>query len=190
MNHKGSSYDTATTLSIMKKKLTVGTLSFAAILLISSIIIGRSAIGNLLSGNVHFSEDNIGHVLKMKDGQNYTIFSWLKVDGKAGNPANFAVFKVRFKFKNLSNQANKRLSIIPAPFLIGIKGFQEKIWTINESTNDFQGIYQWSSKEMAIRYPDTFIFKLMTKRAAPGTVSYEIIPNTDLTYYVAANRIN
>ena len=50
----------------MKKKLTVGILSFAAILLMSCIIFGRSAIGNLLSGNVHFPEDNIGHVLQMK----------------------------------------------------------------------------------------------------------------------------
>ena len=168
----------------MKNKLTVGILSFAAILLMSCIILGRSAIGNLLSGNVHFPEDNIGHVLQMKDGQNYKIFRWLKVDYKAGNTENSAVFKVRFKFKNLSTQANKRLSIIPVPFLMGMKGFQEKIWTINKSTNDFQGIYQWSSKEMAMRYPDTFIFKLMTKRAVPGTISYEIMPNTDLAEYI------
>ena len=108
----------------------------------------------------------------------------MKVDYKAVNPENSAVFKVRFKFKNLSTQANKRLSIIPVPFLMGMKGFQEKIWTINKSTNDFQGIYQWSSKEAAMRYPDTFIFKLMTKRAAPGTISYEIMPNTDLAEYI------
>jgi hypothetical protein len=56
-----------------------------------------------------------------------------------------AVFKVKFKFKNLSTGVNKRLSIIPAPFLMGMKGFCEKNWTINESTNYFQGIYQWSS---------------------------------------------
>jgi hypothetical protein len=68
---------------------------------------------------------------------------------------------------------------------MGMKGFQEKIWTINKSTNDFQGIYQWSSKEAAMRYPDTFIFKLMTKRAAPGTISYEIMPNTDLVEYIS-----
>ena len=73
----------------MKKKLTVGVLSFSAIILISFVIIGRSAIGNLLSGSVHFPIDNIGHVLKMKDGQNYTIFRWLKVDGNAGSPKNW-----------------------------------------------------------------------------------------------------
>lgn len=174
----------------MEMKLTGGIVSFIAILLISCVIIWRSPIGNLLKGHVHFPDENVGDVLKMKDGGNFTVFRRLKVDGEYEDHDNIAVFKVRFKFKSLSTQANKRLSIIPVPFLIGMKGFREKIWTINESTNDFQGIYQWSSKEMAARYPETFIFKLMTKRAAPGTVSYEIIPNTDLTYYVAANRIN
>jgi hypothetical protein len=122
----------------------------------------------------------------MEDGQEFTVFRRLKVDDQGYNHDNQAVFKVRFKFKNLSTGANKRLSIIPAPFLMGMKGFREKDWTINENTNDFQGIYQWSTKETAERYPDTFIFKLMTKRAAPGTVSYEILPNTDLSEYLSA----
>jgi hypothetical protein len=68
---------------------------------------------------------------------------------------------------------------------LGMTGFREKNWTINENTNDFQGIYQWTSREMAEHYPDTFIFKLMTKRAAPGTISYEIMPNTDLVEYIS-----
>jgi hypothetical protein len=184
-NHESSKNNAAETFSIMKKKLTVGILSILASLLISCIIIVRTTIGNLLRGHVHFQEKNVGDVLTMEDGQKFTVFRRLKVDGKGDNTDNLAVFKVRFKFKNLSTGANKRLSIIPAPFLMGMKGFQEKIWTINKSTNDFQGIYQWSSKEAAMRYPDTFIFKLMTKRAAPGTISYEIMPNTDLVEYIS-----
>ena len=66
-----------------------------------------------------------------------------------------------------------------------MKGFREKGWTINEDTNEFQGIYQWSSREAAEQYPETFIFKLMTKRAAPGTVSYVIMPKTNLPKYIA-----
>ena len=124
----------------------------------------------------------------MEDGQKFTVFRRLKVDGNVDKHDDLAVFKVRFKFKNLSTGANKRLSIIPAPFLMGMTGFREKNWAINEKTNDFQGIYQWTSREMAERYPETFIFKLMTKRATPGTVSYEIIPNTDLSDYLSARR--
>jgi hypothetical protein len=34
----------------------------------------------------------------------------------------------------LCNVVNKRLSIIPAPFLIGMKGFLEKCWMYDEDT--------------------------------------------------------
>ena len=170
----------------MKIKLKNVILSVFAILLISCLIIARTTIGNVLRGSIHFPEEYVGDVLTMEDGQKFTVFRRLKVDGQGENHDNQAVFKVRFKFKNLSTGANKRLSIIPAPFLMGMKGFREKDWTINENTNDFQGIYQWSTKETAERYPDTFIFRLMTKRAAPGTVSYEILPDTDLSEYLSA----
>jgi hypothetical protein len=66
----------------------------------------------------------------------------------------------------------------------GIEGFREKYWTFNEERDYFQGIYQWESKEIAEKYPDSFILKRMTKRSAPGTWSYEIIPNTDLSQYM------
>ena len=164
-------------------------LSIVSVLLIAVLIMGRSSIGNLLKGNVHFPEEYVGEVLTMEDGQRFTVFRRLRVDGNDDGRGTPAIFKVRFRFKDLSTGANKRLSIIPAPFLMGMEGFQEKDWTINEATNDFQGIYQWSSQEAAEKYPDSFIFKLMTKRAAPGTVTYEIIPDTDLSEYLAAMRV-
>jgi hypothetical protein len=76
----------------------------------------------------------------------------------------------------------------PAPFLIGMNGFREKNWMMNEDTGYFQGVYQWESKELAEDYPNSFIFKLMAKRAAPKTVSYEIFPDTDISEYIK-NRI-
>ena len=42
-------------------------------------------------------------------------------------------------------------------------------------------IYEWESDEFAAK---SFIFKLMTKRSAKGTLSYEIIPDTDLAKYM------
>ena len=173
----------------MKKKLKIGILSISAFLFIICLFIGRNSIGNLISDRVHFPGENIGAVLKMEDGQNFTIIRWLKVDQPNESKTGVAVFRVRFRFKNLSPKVNKRLSIIPAPFLMGMENFREKIWTINESTNEFQGIYQWSTKDAADNYPKSFIFKLMAKRAAPGTVSYEIIPDTDLSDYLNIGRL-
>ena len=162
--------------------------SIAIVLLITVLIIGRSTIGNVVRGNVHFPDEYVNDVLTMEDGQRFTVFRRLTVDGNEDGQASPAVFKVRFRFKNLSVNANKRLSIIPAPFLMGMDGFLEKDWTINEATNEFQGIYQWSSTEAGENYPDSFIFKLMTKRAAPGTVTYETMPDTDLSAYLSTRR--
>jgi len=162
--------------------------SIVTVLLIAVLMIGRSTIGNLLKGNVHFPEECMNDVLTMEDGQRFTVFRRLTVDGNEEGQGTPAIFKVRFRFKDLSIGANKRLSIIPAPFLMGIQGFQEKHWTINEATNEFQGIYQWSSRESAENYPDSLIFKLMTKRAAPNTVTYAIMPDTYLSDYLSAIR--
>lgn len=172
----------------MKKKLKIALFTFTAVLSLIFLVAARTAIGNVLRGRVHLPKKYIGEVLTMEDGQKYKVFRILKVDSKDDDTDGWAVFKVRFKFKNLSVDANKKLSIIPAPFLMGMEGFREKNWTINEKKNYFQGIYQFSSVETAERYPDTFIFKAMVKRAESETVSYEIIPNTELSKYLSNIR--
>ena len=159
-------------------------LFLAAIVLLFFLTIGRLFISNILSGRVHFPEKDVGVTLKMEDGKPFTIFRRLQVDGRGNSNKKGAVFKVRFRFKSLEFETNKRLSMIPAPFLMGMEGFREKYWTFNEKTDEFQGIYQWESKESAEKYPDSFIFRLMTKRAAPGTVLYEIMPDKDLSEYI------
>ena len=119
----------------------------------------------------------------MEDGKKFKVIRDLRVDLMQSSENSVAVFKVIFKFSGLPLAFNKRLSIIPAPFLMAKLGFLEKIWTVSED-GYFQGIYQWTSKEFAETYPDSFIFKLMTKRSAEGTLSYEVIPDTMLSNYV------
>jgi len=140
-------------------------------------------IRNLTTGRVHFPKEYMGKIFTMEDGEEFTAFRHLLIDRKNISDSSPTVFKVRFKFAKLPLQINKRLSLFPTPFLIGQPGFRQKIWTINDK-GFFQGIYQWESKEFAEKYPDSFIFKMMTKRSAVGTLSYEIIPNTILYEYV------
>lgn len=168
----------------MKKIIITSLLLFTIILFLFFITIGKAFIGNIISGRVHFPDEYIGETLSMEDGKKFIVLRRLQVEGRNNTADGYAVFKVRFKFKSLKLETNKRLSMIPAPFLVGMEGFREKYWTFNEDTDYFQGIYQWESKEIAEKYPDSFIFKLMTKRSEPGTLSYEIIPNTDLSQYI------
>ncbi len=168
----------------MNKKIVFILISPLAILLILLTVFANTLILNVFSGRVHFPEKHIGQNLTMEDGKKFLVFRRLKISDKTDIANDKAVFKVRFQFKNLKPWINKRLSMIPAPFLIGMKGFREKYWTFNENSDFFQGIYQWESKKFAERYPNSFIFKLMTKSSAKGTLSYEIIPNTDLSEYI------
>jgi hypothetical protein len=159
-------------------------LSALAILLIFLIVFANTFIVNVFSGRVHFPAIHIGTILTMEDGKKFVVFRRLQI-GKTTDTVNGqAVFKVKFQFKSLGPSVNKSLSMIPTPFLIGMYGFREKYWTIDEKSGFFQGIYCWETKEFAERYPDSFIFRLMTNRSAKGTLSYEIIPNTDLSKYI------
>jgi hypothetical protein len=133
----------------MQIRVRTAILALIAILLLTGAILTRATLSNLLSGRVHFPDEYVDEVLTMEDGQKFTVFRRLQVDGKDDGQNKPAVFVVRFKFRNLDIGANKRLSIIPAPFLIGMKGFCDKVWTINEETMTIQGIYQWSSQEAA-----------------------------------------
>jgi hypothetical protein len=119
----------------------------------------------------------------MEDGQEFLAFRHLVVDPKKGNDRSCAIFKVRFKFSSLALRINKRLSLIPTPFLIAKRGFKQKLWMINDK-GFFQGIYEWESEESAEKYPESFIFKMMTKRSETGTVSYEVIPDMLLSDYL------
>jgi len=137
----------------------------------------------IFSGRVHFSKEYAEKILLMEDGKKFQVIRDLKVDPKQKSDKPVAVFKVRFKFSGLPLAVNKRLSIIPAPFLMAKPGFRQKIWTVSED-GYFQGIYQWASKEFAEAYPKSFIYKMMTKRSAEGTLSYEVIPDTVLSEYI------
>ena len=168
----------------MEKKKVVIPLSILFILLVIFSVFAHTFVFNVFSGRVHFPEEYMGVDLKMEDGKIFKVLRRLQVEGKNDTSDESAVFKVRFKFKSLKFKTNKRLSMIPAPFLMGMRGFREKYWTFNDENDYFQGIYQWESKEIAEKYPDSFIFKLMTKRSAEGTLFYETIPNTDLSKYI------
>ena len=106
----------------MNKKTVVILLSILIILLVSFVVFARTFVFNVVCGRVHFPEEYMGLDLKMEDGKKFTVLRRLQVEGRNNSAEGYAVFKVRFKFKSLKFETNKRLSMIPAPFLMGMKG--------------------------------------------------------------------
>ena len=131
----------------------------------------------LLTGRLHFPRDRVGQVVEAKDSREFVVFRQVVVDPTSLQPEKpGAIFKVRFHFAHLPPRANKIFSLLPIPFIVGLKGFRSKTWLIDSVSGEFQGIYEWDTVEDAEAYPDAFALKLMTRRAVPGSVAYEIIP--------------
>lgn len=85
-----------------------------------------------------------------------------------------AIFQVRFRFKNLSAAANRRLSLIPIPMILAQPGFRSKTWLLGQTSGDFIGYYEFDSVETAEAYWDSLPLKMMRRRAAEGSLTHRI----------------
>lgn len=139
----------------------------------------------LIKGRLYFPRNRIGQVLVTSDGRRFTIFREAIVDpvpGQRGSPQ--ATFIVRFHVANVTPRANKLFSLVPIPFFIGLPGFRHKLWTWDEQSGDFQGVYQWDTVRDAENYAGSFAMRFMTRRSVPGSVSYQILPSGSSSKYV------
>jgi hypothetical protein len=148
-------------------------------------------IGNVLRGRIHFSKEYVGKNLRMDDGQAFTIFRHVTLDGgKCNSETTSTVFIVRFTFAKLSQQANRITSLIPIPLIVGFPGFREKIWMVNEETGYWQGVYQWESEQAVEDYQRSFVLGIMNRRSIQESLSYTTLPNTRLSEYMERHLLS
>ena len=81
---------------------------------------------------------------------------------------------VRFRFKNLSAAANRRLSLIPIPLIVAQPGFRSKTWLLGQHSGDFIGYYEFDSVETAEAYWYSLPLKMMRGRAAADSLTHKI----------------
>ena len=127
-----------------------------------------------LGRRVHFDRD-LADVHLTDRGENFVAFRKVVVDPK-GEPSSrqAAIFRVRFRFKNLSPKANRRLSAIPIPFIVAQPGFRSKTWLLGEQTGDFIGLYEFDSVADAEAYWSSLPLRMMRRRAAADSLSHEV----------------
>ncbi|MGB9978800.1 hypothetical protein [Methanobacterium sp.] len=143
----------------------------------------------VLTRKIHFPKNYLHKTATMEDGQQFNVFRHVIMSTKL-NGQNAAIFKVRFHLASMSPEKNIPFSRIPMLFILGLPGFRAKLWTLNKNNGDFQGIYQWDSLEDAQNYANSFALNFMTSRSVPGSVSYEIIPNTSMKEYIKSLKIS
>ena len=132
------------------------------------------SIGLWARGRIHFPRDKAGTIVR--DGEDFVIFRQVVVDpGKNQTEKPGATLRVRFHFAGGSVRLNKRLSLIPIPFIVSVPGFRSKLWMFGQESGDLQGLYEWDTVETAEAYMTSFAIKLMKRRAIPESLSHEII---------------
>ena len=133
-------------------------------------------IGRLFSGRIRFSGDRVGKTLTMENGEVHTVFREVQVASSASVPdSSMTILKVRFQFARFSPAANRRLSLLPVPIILGMPGFRQKTWTFCEESSYSMGIYQFESPETAEGYWRSRVRRILEKRSVPGTMEQEIM---------------
>ena len=128
------------------------------------------SVFRLITGKLRLSNLFIGEIIEMDDHSSYKIFRHITIR-KVTFDSKFTVFIVSFKFTHLSHGGNKIASIIPMLLITGFPGFVKKIYAVNPENGYWQGMYQWESSEHLEDYKSSFVFKVMNKRAIPGTIN-------------------
>ena len=134
----------------------------------------------VLTGRIHFPRERVGETLTMPDGHIFIIFRQVVIDPAEDSSASpGALFQVRFHLAGMSARQNQRFSLLPIPFFVGLPGFRAKLWMLDETRGDFQGLYRWDSVAAAERYANSYAMRFMTRRAVPGSVSHRIVAASD-----------
>lgn len=135
-------------------------------------LLARS-IGLWARGRVHFPKHRVGGIVR--DGEDFVIFRQMVVDpGKNRIEEPGATLRVRFHFAGGSASMNKKLSLLPIPFIVGVPGFRSKLWMLGRESGDLQGLYEWDTVATAEAYMRSFAIQLMRRRALPESLSHEI----------------
>jgi len=145
------------------------------------------SIARLIAGMLRLSKASLGQTTKMEDGEMFEAFRQISVypEKEIDSPTTFIV---RFKFSRLSHRANKITSIIPMLMISGYPGFQAKRYCVNRGTGYWMGIYQWESQKALEEYKRSFVFRMMNRRAAEGTVTTLEVPHQRLLDFIETHK--
>jgi hypothetical protein len=85
-----------------------------------------------------------------------------------------AQFTVHFKLNNMGPKVNRIFSLLPMVIMLGFKGFTSKYWLVKTDTNEYMGVYQWSTSADAKHYSQSIAAKFIQKRSAKGSFNFTI----------------
>jgi hypothetical protein len=147
------------------------------------------SLAKLIVGKLRLTKEYVGHIIKMQDGQEFTLFRHISIPDSSENKGS-VVFIVRFKFARLTYKGNRLASIIPMLLITGYPGFQVKFYAVNHQNAYWQGMYQWKSDLALEEYKRSFVFRLMNKRAIKDSVTYIEVNDHVLARFIESSIVS
>jgi hypothetical protein len=144
----------------------------------------------IATGRLRFPRKWIGQHLVLPDGRDYVVFRHVVLTPGTQPPLTpGAIFIPTFHVAGMSPGVNKRFSLLPIPFIVGLPGFRTKLWLLQEQSGDFAGLYEWDTVQDAENYNQSFAMRFMANRSLPESVSsrvfhraeWESLPNAPIT---------
>ena len=139
------------------------------------------ALGLWLRGRVRMADAAGSELLEVGDEKFVPFRKVVVVPGGNRVGRSGAIFQVRFSFRNLSAAANRGLSLIPIPLIVAQPGFRSKTWLLGRLSGDFIGRYEFETVAEAEAYWNSLPLRMMRKRAAPGSLTKNVIPFANKT---------
>jgi len=146
------------------------------------VCLGISII-RLLTGKLKYSKQYIGDSINIEKNDKFTIFRHITIS-PLQKSISTVVFIVSFKFARLTHKSNKIASKIPMLLITGFPGFTTKMYAVNKKNGYWQGMYQWKSRKSLEEYKESFVFKMMNKRAITKTIASIEYENHQLLNYI------
>ena len=145
------------------------------------------SIVRLISGRLRLPKTYVGHIIRMEDGEQYSVFRHIHKypEKDAAAPVTFIV---RFKFSRFSHNANRIISTLPMLLITGFPGFHTKMYGVNKENGYWQGMYQWKSEQALKEYKQSFVYRMMNRRAIDDSISSYEFPNRQLLKFVGINH--
>jgi hypothetical protein len=153
---------------------------------IPPVCLGISIV-RLIFGRLRLPKTYVGHIIRMEDGEQYSVFRHIHIypEKDAAAPVTFIV---SFKFSRFSYNANRIISIIPMLLITGFPGFQTKMYGVNMENGYWQGMYQWESEKALEDYKLSLVYRMMNRRAVDDSISSKKFPRMKLLSFVEINK--
>jgi hypothetical protein len=136
-----------------------------------------NTVGYACTGRLHFPRNRVGTEFDV-DGKKWIIFREAVIRPRKGQPEKpGAIFMPRFHVAGMSLRQNIVFSLLPMCFILGLPGFRSKLWMYNSESGDSAGYYEWDTIEDAENYRNSQAVTFMTRRSAPGSVSFKVTSN-------------